>query len=221
MRHFPTDGFDYLIVKRLFDLLIASFLLIILAPVLFLIALAVKLSSAGPIIFRQQRVGLNGRVFWIYKFRTMRAVSSCISDTQWTAAHDPQVTRVGTYLRRTGLDELPQFINVLKGEMSMVGPRPERPYFVEVFKQQIPEYMARHRVKCGMTGWAQINGWRGDTSIQKRLEHDLHYMQRWSLWFDLKILVLTLRRGILLSQKSSPKVPQTTGSVTGQRSSVS
>ncbi len=221
MRRSRIDGFGYQIVKRLFDLLTASLLLIMLAPLLLLMALAVKLSSAGPVIFKQQRVGLKGRLFWIYKVRTMRAVSSCVSDTQWTAAHDSQVTRVGAYLRRTGLDELPQLVNVLRGDMSMVGPRPERPYFVEIFKRQIPEYMDRHCIKGGMTGWAQINGWRGDTSIRKRLEHDLLYMQHWSLWFDLKILLLTFRRGILLSHTSNPGVPQVRRSVSGQRSSVS
>ena len=204
MRNIPTECFSYLIVKRLLDLVVASSLLIILTPLLLLLALAVKVSSAGPIMFRQQRVGLNGRRFWIYKLRTMRTLSRHLSDTQWTATHEGQVTHLGRYLRSTGLDELPQLINVLKGEMSLVGPRPERPYFVEIFKQEIPEYMTRYAVKCGMTGWAQVNGWRGNTSIRKRIQHDLYYMQHWTLWFDLKILVLTLSRGILWPETFSP-----------------
>jgi exopolysaccharide biosynthesis polyprenyl glycosylphosphotransferase len=207
MRDSPTECFDYLIVKRLFDLVVASTLLIALAPFLLLMALAVKISSAGPIIFRQQRVGLNGRKFWIYKFRTMKTTSRHVSDTQWTTTEEGQVTHVGRVLRRTGLDELPQLINVLKGNMSMVGPRPERPYFVEIFNRQIPEYMARHAAKCGMTGWAQVNGWRGNTSIHERIQHDLYYMQHWTLWFDLKILFLTLRSGIFQSETSRDALP--------------
>jgi exopolysaccharide biosynthesis polyprenyl glycosylphosphotransferase len=218
MRDFPTECFGYLIVKRLFDLVVASALLIVLMPVLLLIALAVRISSAGPIIFRQERVGLNGRKFWIYKFRTMETISRHVSDTQWTATEENQVTRVGRYLRRTSLDELPQLINVLKGEMSMVGPRPERPYFVEIFKREIPEYMTRHAVKCGLTGWAQVNGWRGNTSIGKRIQHDLFYMQHWTLWFDLKILFLTLRRGILQPEAA---FGDRTRRPTGQGTSVS
>jgi exopolysaccharide biosynthesis polyprenyl glycosylphosphotransferase len=208
MRDSPTECFDYLIVKRLFDLVFASCLLIILMPFLLLIGLAVKVSSTGPIIFRQQRVGLNGRRFWIYKFRTMETISRHVSDTQWTATQECQVTTVGRYLRRASLDELPQLINVLKGDMSMVGPRPERPYFVEIFKREIPEYMTRHSIKCGMTGWAQINGWRGNTSIGKRIQHDLYYMQHWTLWFDLRILLFTLRGGILQPETSRPVFPQ-------------
>jgi exopolysaccharide biosynthesis polyprenyl glycosylphosphotransferase len=218
MRDFPTECFGYLIVKRLFDLVVASALLIVLMPVLLLIGLAVRISSAGPIIFRQERVGLNGQKFWIYKFRTMETISRHVSDTQWTATEENQVTRVGRYLRRTSLDELPQLINVLKGEMSMVGPRPERPYFVEIFKREIPEYMTRHAVKCGLTGWAQVNGWRGNTSIGKRIQHDLFYMQHWTLWFDLKILFLTLRFGILQPEAA---FAESTRRPRGQGTSVS
>jgi exopolysaccharide biosynthesis polyprenyl glycosylphosphotransferase len=214
-RTVPTECLEYLIVKRIFDLVTASTLLIVFAPLLFLIAVAVRISSAGPIIFRQQRVGLNGRKFWIYKFRTMRTVSRYVSDTQWTATEESRVTTIGTHLRRTSLDELPQLINVLKGDMSMVGPRPERPFFVARFRREIPDYMTRHTVKCGLTGWAQVNGWRGNTSIRKRIQHDLFYMQHWTLWFDLKILNLTLRRGIFQAETSRSLLAQGNREPTG------
>ena len=126
----------------------------------------------------------------------MEMVSRHISDTRWTTAQDERITRVGKFLRRTSLDELPQLLNVFRGDMSLVGPRPERPHFVEIFKREIPDYMVRHYMKCGITGWAQVNGWRGDTSIRKRIEYDLYYMQHWALWFDLKIILLTLTRGL-------------------------
>jgi lipopolysaccharide/colanic/teichoic acid biosynthesis glycosyltransferase len=126
----------------------------------------------------------------------MEMASRHISDTRWTTAQDERITRVGKFLRRTSLDELPQLLNVFRGDMSLVGPRPERPHFVEIFKREIPDYMVRHYMKCGITGWAQVNGWRGDTSIPKRIEYDLYYMQHWALWFDLKIILLTLTRGL-------------------------
>ena len=195
-RAYPTERMDYLFLKRAFDLSASTLLLIVLAPFLLLIALAVKWSSPGPVFFRQERVGLNGRKFWICKFRTMAMASRCISDTRWTTAQDERITWVGKFLRRTGLDELPQLLNVFRGDMSMVGPRPERPHFVEIFKREIPDYMLRHYMKSGITGWAQVNGWRGDTSIRKRIECDLYYMQHWALWFDLKIILLTLVRGL-------------------------
>jgi exopolysaccharide biosynthesis polyprenyl glycosylphosphotransferase len=210
MREYPTDSFDYTVLKRILDLVMSASLLIILAPLLLLIALGVKLSSTGPVIFRQRRVGLNGRMFWIYKFRTMKTRSRDVSDTQWTATDETQVTPTGRYLRRTSLDELPQLINVLKGDMSMVGPRPERPYFVEIFNRDVPQYMKRHIVKCGITGWAQVHGWRGNTSIHKRIEFDLDYVERWTLWSDLRILLLTLWRGILqLPVASGTSCPET------------
>jgi putative colanic acid biosynthesis UDP-glucose lipid carrier transferase len=160
-----------------------------------LIALAVKCSSRGPVFFWQQRVGLNGQLLWMVKFRTMRTSAPAVSDRSWTRPRDRRVTPLGRILRQSGLDELPQLVNVLKGDMSLVGPRPERPHFVECFKRQLPDYWKRHTVHCGITGWAQVNGWRGDTSIQKRLEHDLYYVRNWTLAFDLKILGITLARG--------------------------
>jgi len=196
MRESPTHSFDYVVLKRLLDVVLSASLLIVLAPLLLLIAVGVKMSSAGPVIFRQLRVGLNGRMFWIYKFRTMKTRSRDVSDTQWTATDESQVTPIGRYLRRSSLDELPQLINVLRGDMSMVGPRPERPYFVKIFNRDVPEYMKRHIVKCGITGWAQVNGWRGNTSIHKRTKFDLDYVEHWTFWLDLKILLLTLWRGV-------------------------
>jgi Undecaprenyl-phosphate glucose phosphotransferase len=195
-RVYPTERVQYLFLKRAFDIVVSLFCLIVLAPLIILIALVIKVTSSGTAIFRQERVGLNGKRFWMYKFRTMRLSVEHESDTRWTRLQDERVTPFGRLLRRTSLDELPQLLNVLKGDMSMVGPRPERPHFVEIFKQEIPDYMVRHYMKCGITGWAQVNGWRGDTSISKRIEFDLYYMQNWALAFDIKILLLTLARGL-------------------------
>jgi len=167
----------------------------LLAPLLALIALALRLSSSAPVLFKQQRVGQYGRKFWIYKFTTMAASSADESDTQWTTSQDERVTRLGRILRPTGLDELPQLINVLRGDMSLVGPRPERPHFVEIFRRDVPGYMKRHALKPGITGWAQVCGWRGDTSIRKRVEHDLYYLQNRTFRLDLKILLLTVIGG--------------------------
>jgi lipopolysaccharide/colanic/teichoic acid biosynthesis glycosyltransferase len=159
--------------------------------------LIVRLTSRGPIFFIQERIGLNGKPFNMYKFRSMRAGPSSESDTQWTTSEDNRKTRFGTLLRKTSLDELPQFINVLKGDMSVVGPRPERPHFVHKFLQEINRYNHRHALKVGITGWAQVNGWRGDTSIDKRIEYDLYYLQNWSLAFDLRIIVMTVFSGLI------------------------
>ena len=182
-------------MKRLLDLGVSLLALILLAPLLALIALALRLSSSAPVLFKQRRVGQYGRKFWIYKFTTMTASGADTSDTQWTTSQDERVTRLGRILRPTGLDELPQLINVLLGDMSLVGPRPERPHFVEIFQQDIPGYMKRHALKPGITGWAQVCGWRGDTSIRKRVEHDLYYLQNWTFWLDLKILSFTVIGG--------------------------
>jgi exopolysaccharide biosynthesis polyprenyl glycosylphosphotransferase len=195
-KELSLESLDYAFLKRAFDLVFSSSVLVFLSPLLLLIALGVKLSSPGPIVFRQERVGLNGKTFMMYKFRTMRTSSLAVSDTGWTKPQDRRVTPLGRFLRRSSLDELPQLLNVFKGDMSMVGPRPERPHFVEIFKREVPDYMLRHYMKCGITGWAQVNGWRGDTSIRKRIEYDLYYMQHWALWFDIKILFLTLARGL-------------------------
>jgi len=184
----------YLFQKRIFDLIFSILILLLAAPIALLIAIAIKLTSPGPVFFAQERVGLSGRVFRMLKFRTMRMGSREESDTLWTSPRDPRRTALGVFLRKTNLDELPQFINVLKGEMSIVGPRPERPHFVEKFLTQFDRYNARHMFKVGITGWAQVNGWRGDTSIAKRIEYDLYYLRNWSLTFDLQIMTMTLLR---------------------------
>ena len=185
---------SYLFQKRGFDLVLSVIILLLCLPLLLLIALAVKISSRGPVFFAQERVGLNGRVFNMLKFRTMRVGSKEEGDTRWTSDNDPRRTTVGVFLRKTNLDELPQFLNVLKGDMSIVGPRPERAHFVERFLEEIDRYNFRHTFKVGITGWAQVNGWRGDTSIAKRVEYDLYYLRNWSLTFDLQIITMTLLR---------------------------
>jgi len=185
----------YIILKRAFDLWFSATILILGAPILALIALLVRLSSPGPVIFAQERVGLNGSLFRMYKFRSMRVSPSRESDTRWTVKDDPRCTRIGRVLRHSGLDELPQFFNVLKGDMSVVGPRPERPLLVQQFMQSVGNYNRRHYLRVGITGWAQVNGWRGDTSIEKRVEYDLYYVRHWTLAFDFFIVFLTLFRG--------------------------
>lgn len=162
-----------------------------------LIALLILLTSPGPIFFVQERVGLNGLPFRMYKFRTMHTAPASESDVLWTSGRDSRRTRFGALLRRTSLDELPQFLNVLRGEMSVVGPRPERPHFVQQFLQQVARYNRRHSLKVGITGWAQVNGWRGDTSIEKRIEYDLYYLQNWSFAFDLRIIGMTVLSGLI------------------------
>jgi putative colanic acid biosynthesis UDP-glucose lipid carrier transferase len=183
-------------LKRAVDILGASLGLILLSPLFLIIALLVACSSPGPILYWQERVSLDGRRFWIAKFRTMRVDAEGSDRPGWTRPGDPRRTKIGAFLRRTNLDELPQLWNVLKGEMSLVGPRPERPYFVEQFSQEIPKYPDRHLVKSGLTGWAQIHGLRGDTSIARRTQYDLYYVQNWSLWLDLRILAITFWQGI-------------------------
>ena len=178
--------------KRFFDLILGSFLAMILSPLLVIIGLLVKISSRGPILYRQRRVGMDGHSFRIIKFRTMRVDAEHETGPVWAKADDPRRTAIGSFLRKTSLDELPQLFNVLKGEMSLVGPRPERPNFVKEFRKRIPSYILRHKIKAGMTGWAQANGWRGNTSLEKRVEHDLFYIQHWSIGFDFKILCMTL-----------------------------
>jgi Undecaprenyl-phosphate glucose phosphotransferase len=189
-----AESDPYLFQKRIFDVTFSILVLLLAAPIIAVVAIAIKLTSSGPIFFAQERVGLNGRVFRMFKFRTMRMGSREESDTRWTSDSDPRRTAVGSFLRKTNLDELPQFLNVLKGEMSIVGPRPERPYFVEKFLSEFDRYNSRHTFKVGITGWAQVNGWRGDTSIAKRIEYDLYYLRNWSLTFDLQIMTMTLLR---------------------------
>jgi exopolysaccharide biosynthesis polyprenyl glycosylphosphotransferase len=160
-------------------------------------AVVIKMTSPGPAIYSQERVGLHNRPFKMYKFRSMEVQSPNQEKGQWTTPHDPRVTPVGKIIRSTSIDELPQLFNVLVGNMSLVGPRPERPFFVERFKEEIPRYMIKHQVRPGMTGWAQINGYRGDTSIEKRIEHDLYYIENWTLGLDFKILFLTVFKGFI------------------------
>lgn len=184
-------------VKRVVDVVFSGLFLIVAAPLMLLIAAAVKLSSPGPVFYRQQRMGLNGQTFDMLKFRSMPVNAEAGSGPVWAKPGEQRATPVGAFLRRTSLDELPQFINVLKGDMSVVGPRPERPVFIEQFKEHVPRYMLRHKVKAGITGWAQVNGWRGNTSIEKRIEYDLYYIQNWSLRLDFKIMLMTLRSGFV------------------------
>jgi len=191
----PLRGFNSL-VKRLVDVVLSLAVVIVGAIPALLIALAIKRSSPGPIFYTQERMGLDGKSFTVYKFRSMPIDAEEVTGPIWARDDDPRATRVGRWLRKTDVDELPQFWNVLRGDMSIVGPRPERPFFVEQFKHQIPQYMLRHKVKAGITGWAQINGWRGNTSLEKRIEFDLYYIENWSIALDLKIMWLTLARGI-------------------------
>ena len=198
VKPYPVDTIGYLLAKRVFDVVFSLAALVVTAPLTAIIALAIKLTSPGPVFFVQERISLSGKRFGMLKFRSMVLQDNRTSNSHHTSREDPRVTAVGRFLRKTSLDEWPQFINVLKGDMSVVGPRPELTYFVQKFRGDIPSYMARHNVKCGITGWAQINGLRGsDTSIPRRIEYDLHYIQNWSLWFDMKIIFLTLLRGLL------------------------
>ncbi len=192
----PLDGWNS-ILKRSVDLVVAALALILFSPLMALIALGIRLTSPGPILYAQERMGLDGKKFQMLKFRTMIQNAEALTGPVWAARNDPRITRLGYWLRRTSLDELPQLINVLRGEMSLVGPRPERPLLIEQFRKSIPKYMLRHKVKAGMTGWAQVNGWRGDTSLEKRIEHDIQYIESWSLGRDLKILALTVFRGFI------------------------
>ncbi len=194
LRPSPSESLVYVIAKRSFDLVVAGLALVALGPLMALIAMAVRITSPGPALFIQERVGLNGRLFRMHKFRTMRTGDSRESATRWTTENDPRCTRFGSFLRRTNLDELPQFLDVLKGDMSIVGPRPERPHFVQKFLEDVAQYNTRHYLKVGITGWAQVNGWRGDTSISRRVEHDLYYLRNWSLLLDFKIVLLTIYR---------------------------
>jgi putative colanic acid biosynthesis UDP-glucose lipid carrier transferase len=190
-------------LKRVEDLVLASLILLVVSPLLLAIAIGVKLSSPGPVIFQQRRYGLDGEEIVVYKFRTMRVCEDGQEVPQATR-DDPRVTWFGAFLRRTSLDELPQLFNVLKGTMSIVGPRPHAVAHNEYYRQRIPAYMLRHKVRPGLTGWAQVNGWRGETEtlekMEKRIEYDLDYLRRWSLWLDLKIILLTMSRGFRDSQ---------------------
>ncbi len=193
LRESPLHGWNQ-VAKRVFDIVFSAIALAALSPVLLALAALVKLTSPGPVLYRQERMGLDGQRFGMLKFRTMRAGAEGQTGPVWAQAGDPRRTPIGAFLRRFSLDELPQFVNVLRGEMSVVGPRPERPVFVERFRQTVPGYMLRHKVKSGITGWAQVHGLRGNTSLEKRIQFDLEYIERWSLWLDLKIIGLTVTR---------------------------
>ena len=191
----PLRGWSSML-KRVMDFVLGSMFLLVVTPVFAGIALLIRWRGGrGPVFLRQERMTLDGKTFEIFKFRTMVDEAEKDTGPVWASAEDPRRTSVGIWLRRFNLDELPQLINVVLGDMSLVGPRPERPPFVQQFKERIPQYMLRHRVKSGITGWAQINGWRGNTSIEKRIEYDLYYIENWSLLLDVKILILTLFRG--------------------------
>jgi len=210
-RPYPTDYFGYAVFKRIFDVTASLLVLTLFSPLFLVLSVLVRVTSPGPVFFTQDRVGMNGKRFRIIKFRTMRQTSSLDPDSHWTVDSDTHVTPLGRLLRRTNLDELPQFVNVLKGEMSVVGPRPERPFFLDRFRQEVPEYMARHYVKSGITGWAQVNGWRGDTAIPERVAHDLYYIRNWAVSLDIKIVFLTVARtfvpGVPMSEKSGSLRP--------------
>ena len=184
------------VAKRIEDIVLSSLILLMISPIMVALALAVKLTSPGPVFYRQERVSWNGKSFNMLKFRSM-SVDSEKDGVQWGGASTMSVTSIGKFIRSTSLDELPQFINVLKGDMSIIGPRPERPIFVDQFKHEIPGYMQKHMVKAGISGWAQVNGWRGDTDLKKRIECDLYYIENWSVWLDLKIIILTVFKGFI------------------------
>jgi Undecaprenyl-phosphate glucose phosphotransferase len=191
----PLQGFNS-VLKRTIDIGLSAAALLVLAIPFALIALLIRFTSPGPVFYRQERMGLDGKSFIIYKFRSMFHEAERETGPVWASQDDPRCTPVGRLLRRTNFDELPQLWNVLRGDMSLVGPRPERPFFVTQFKQRIPQYMLRHKVRAGLTGWAQVNGWRGNTSLEKRIEYDLYYIENWSVSLDLKIMWLTLVKGL-------------------------
>ena len=197
IRYVPLSNTFNAMVKRMTDIVGSLICIVIFSPVMLVSAALVKATSKGPLFFKQERVGLHNKPFWMYKFRTMYVQTEEEEKKGWTQKNDPRVTSVGKFLRKTSLDEFPQLFNVLKGDMSLVGPRPERPQYVEKFREEIPRYMIKHQVRPGMTGWAQVNGYRGDTSIKKRIEHDLYYIENWTLGLDMKILFLTVFKGFI------------------------
>ncbi len=197
IRYVPLTNTGNIMIKRVVDVIGSLFGIIVTSPIMLISAILVKCSSPGPIIFRQERVGLHNKSFDMYKFRTMEQQSPANEKRAWTVKDDPRVTTIGKFLRRTSLDELPQLFNILKGDMSLVGPRPERPHFVDKFKEEIPRYMVKHQVRPGLTGWAQVNGLRGDTSIKKRIEYDVYYIENWTMGFDIKIIFLTFFTGFI------------------------
>ena len=197
LRRVPLDNLVNGFLKRSFDIVASLLGLVFLSPVFLGVAIGVKCSSPGPVIYRQTRIGRRKREFTMYKFRSMEVQPESEEKKAWTVKNDPRVTPIGKFMRHTSIDELPQLFNILKGNMSLVGPRPERPFFVEKFREEIPRYMVKHQVRPGLTGWAQVNGYRGDTSIRKRIEYDLYYIENWSIGLDIKIIFLTFFKGFI------------------------
>lgn len=197
IRHVPLTNTFNIIIKRIMDIAGSLGLIVLTSPIMLIIAILVKTTSKGPLIYSQDRVGLHNKSFKMYKFRSMEVQPPSEERTKFTIPNDPRVTKIGKFIRKTSIDEFPQFFNVLFGDMSLVGPRPERPFFVEKFREEIPRYMVKHQVRPGITGWAQINGYRGNTSIRKRIEYDLYYIENWTLGFDFKILFLTIFKGFI------------------------
>lgn len=199
LRRIPLDNWANAFCKRAMDILGSLLLIVLLSPAMLICSIGVKLSSPGPVIFKQRRIGRDKRPFYMYKFRSMRVNSG--QDSRWSTNRDERKTRFGAFMRKFSLDEFPQFFNVLKGDMSLVGPRPEIPYYVEQFKKEVPLYMVKHQVRPGITGWAQVNGLRGDTSIKERVEHDVYYIEHWSVFFDIEILLATVFKGKFINEE--------------------
>ena len=197
IRHVPLTNWLNRFVKRAVDIFGALVALILFSPTMIVVSIIIKMTDSGPLIYKQERVGLKNEPFYMYKFRSMVVQKEADEKSKWTVKDDPRVTPIGRFMRKTSIDELPQLFNILKGDMSLVGPRPERPQFVEKFKEEIPRYMIKHQVRPGLTGWAQVNGYRGDTSIRKRIEYDLYYIENWTLGFDFKIILLTFFKGFI------------------------
>ena len=197
IRQVPLSNTFNAMIKRIMDIGGSLFAIVVFSPVMLFTAVSIKISSPGPLIYTQERVGLHNKTFKMYKFRSMEVQDPAKEKKGWTVKDDPRVTPIGKLIRKTSIDELPQLFNILKGDMSLVGPRPERPFFVEKFREEIPRYMVKHQVRPGLTGWAQVNGYRGDTSIRKRIEHDLYYIENWTLGLDIKIIFLTFFKGFI------------------------
>ena len=197
IRQVPLSNTFNAMIKRVMDIGGSLFAILVFSPVMLFTAISIKISSPGPLIYTQERVGLHNKTFKMYKFRSMEVQDPAKEKKGWTVKNDPRVTPIGKLIRKTSIDELPQLFNILKGDMSLVGPRPERPFFVEKFREEIPRYMVKHQVRPGLTGWAQVNGYRGDTSIRKRIEHDLYYIENWTLGLDIKIIFLTFFKGFI------------------------
>ena len=196
LRDSPLYGWNR-VIKRSTDILLSLLIVLVTSPLMFAISILIKIMSPGPILYKQDRMGLDGKIFKMLKYRTMGTQAEEKTGPTWATENDQRRTSVGAFLRKTSLDELPQFFNVLKGDMSIVGPRPERPHFIQQFRSKIPKYMLRHKMKAGITGWAQVNGWRGNTSLEKRVEYDLYYIENWKLMFDFEIMWLTFWRGFI------------------------